>query len=147
VSRRHGRPHAGRAVDPGAAAQGYPGRVTLLDLSDETGFKPLSDVTETDDSVRIRLELPGVPHASVQVRVRGDCVEVSGEKVPDFPQGEASYLCLERIFGRFRRAFEVVGAVNLAQVSARMRDGILEVVIPKVRERRGRERLVPVTEE
>jgi HSP20 family protein len=121
--------------------------VTLLDLSDETGFKPLSDVTEADDSVRIRLELPGVPPASVQVRVRGDCVEVSGEKVPDFPQGEASYLCLERIFGRFRRAFEVVGAVNLAQVTARMRDGILEVVIPKVRERRGRERRIPVTEE
>ncbi|HEX9191833.1 MAG TPA: Hsp20/alpha crystallin family protein [Candidatus Deferrimicrobiaceae bacterium] len=146
MSRRQGRSHSGRAEDPGAAAQGHPGRVTLLDLSDETGFKPLSDVAEADDSVRIRLELPGVPPASVQVRVRGDCLEVSGEKVQDLPQGEASYLCLERIFGRFRRVFEVVGAVNLAQVSARMRDGILEVTIPKVRERRGRERHIPVTE-
>jgi HSP20 family molecular chaperone IbpA len=36
--------------------------------------------------------------------------------------------------------------VNLAEVSARMRDGILEVSIPKVRERRGRERRIPVTE-
>jgi len=147
VTRRQGRSHAGRAEEQGVAGEKLPGRVTLLDLSDETGFKPLSDVTEADDSVRIRLELPGVPPASVQVRVRGDCVEVSGEKVPDFPQGEASYLCLERIFGRFRRVFEVVGAVNLAQVTARMRDGILEVVIPKVRERRGRERRVPVTVE
>ena len=147
MSRRHGRSHAGRAEEQGVSGERFPGRVTLLDLSDETGFKPLSDVTEADDSVRIRLELPGVPPASVQVRVRGDCVEVSGEKVPDFPQGEASYLCLERIFGRFRRVFEVVGAVNLAQVTARMRDGILEVVIPKVRERRGRERRVPVTVE
>ena len=145
MSRRHGRTHAGRVEGPGAAAQRVPGRVTLLDLSDETGFRPLADVTEADDSVRIRLELPGVPPASVQVRVQGECVEVSGEKVPDFPQGEASYLCLERIFGRFRRVFEVVGAVNLAEVSARMRDGILEVSIPKVRERRGRERRIPVT--
>jgi HSP20 family protein len=147
VTRRHGRSRAGRAEDPGTASQALPGRVTLLDLSDETSFKPLSDVTEADDSVRIRLELPGVPPPSVLVRVRGDCVEVSGEKVPDFPQGEASYLCLERIFGRFRRVFEVGGAVNLAQVSARMRDGILEVSIPKVRERRGRERRIPVTED
>ena len=146
MSRRHGRTHAGSAEGPGAAVQRVPGRVTLLDLSDETGFKPLADVAEADDSVRIRLELPGVPPASVQVRVQGECVEVSGEKVPDFPQGEASYLCLERIFGRFRRVFEVVGAVNLAEVSARMRDGILEVSIPKVRERRGRERRIPVTE-
>ena len=147
MSRRHGRSHAGRAEESGAAAQGTPGRVTLLDLSDETGLRPLSDVTETDDRVRIRLELPGVPPASVQVRVRGDCIEVSGEKAQDFPPGEASYLCLERIFGKFRRVFEVVGSVNLAQVSARMRDGILEVAIPKVRERRGRERRVPVTED
>ena len=146
MSRRHGRSHAGRAEGPGAAGQRAPGRVTLVDRSEVTGFQPLSDVTEADDSVRIRLELPGVPPASVLVRVRGDCVEVSGEKVPDFPQGEASYLCLERIFGRFRRVFEVVGAVNLAEVSARMRDGILEVSIPKVRERRGRERRIPVTE-
>ena len=145
MSRRHGRSHAGRAEGPGAE-QRAPGRVTLVDRSEVTGFQPLSDVTEADDSVRIRLELPGVPPASVQVQVRGECIEVSGEKVPDFPQGEASYICLERIFGRFRRVFEVGGAVNLAQVSARMRDGILEVSIPKVRERRGKERSIPVTE-
>ncbi len=84
---------------------------------------------------------------TAEVWVRGECVEVSGEKVADPPQGDASYLCLERIFGRFRRAFEVVGAVNLGQVSARMRDGILEVTIPKIRERRGRERRVAVSEE
>ncbi len=147
MSRRHGRSRTGGAEEPDAAAPALPGRVTLLDLSDETGLQPLSDVTEGDDSVRIRLELPGVPAASVQVWVRGDCVEVSGEKVPDFPQGEASYLCLERIFGRFRRAFEVAGAVDLARVSARLREGILEVTIPKIRERRGRERRVAVTEE
>ena len=147
MSRRHGRSHAGRADVPGTPDREPSGRVTLLDLSDESGYHPASDVTETGDLVRIRLELPGVRPASVQVRVRGDCVEVSGEKAPDFPQGEASYLCLERIFGKFRRVFEVVGAVNLAQVSARMRAGILEVSIPKVRERRGQERRIPVTED
>jgi HSP20 family protein len=146
VSRRHGRSHAGRADAPGAAAQAESGRVTLLDLSEGAGYHPPSDVTEADDLVRIRLELPGVRAGSVRVLVRGDCVEVSGEKAADFPQGEASYLCLERIFGKFRRVFEVAGAVNLAQASARMANGILEVSIPKVQERRGRERRIPVKE-
>jgi HSP20 family protein len=121
--------------------------VTLVDLSEGASFRPLSDVTEAADAIRVRLELPGVPAATVQVWIRGCRVEVSGEKVPDFPPGEAGYLCLERIFGKFRRIFEVVGAVNLAQVTARMRDGILEIVIPKVRERRGRERRVTITED
>jgi len=151
VSRRQGRSTLGRvtaARDAEAgAARGIAGHVTLLDLSDDTSYKPLSDVTEGDDAVRIRLELPGIPKESVQVWVRGDCIEVAGEKAPDFPPGEASFLCLERIFGKFRRVFEVVGSVNLGQVSARMRDGILVVTIPKIAERRGRERRVPVTGE
>ena len=149
--RRHGRSPAGRATpdrETGAgSARGNAGHVTLHDLSDDTTFKPLSDVTEGDDAVRIRLELPGVPLESVQVWVRGDRIEVSGEKAADSPAGEASFLCLERIFGKFRRVFEVAGAVNLGRVTARMRDGILVVTIPKIPERRGGERRVPVTGE
>jgi len=81
----------------------------------------------------------------VQVRVLGNRIEVTGEKVPDFPPGETSFLCLERIFGKFQRAFEVRGSVNLGEVSARMANGILVITIPKVAERRGRERRIPVT--
>ncbi len=67
------------------------------------------------------------------------------EKTPDFPPGETSFLCLERIFGKFQRAFEVRGSVNLGEVSARMANGILVITIPKLAERRGRERRIPVT--
>jgi HSP20 family protein len=100
---------------------------------------------EVDDAVRILLEIPGVPATSVQVRVLGNRIEVTGEKFPDLPPGETSFLCLERTFGKFQRAFEVRGSVNLGEVSARMANGILVITIPKVAERRGRERRIPVT--
>jgi HSP20 family protein len=119
--------------------------VLLLDLPVESACQPLADVVEGDDVVRVLLELPGVPRASVQVRVLGNRIEVTGEKPPDFPPGETSFLCLERIFGKFQRAFEVRGAVNLGEVSARMANGILVITIPKLAERRGRERRIPVT--
>ena len=121
------------------------GHVLLLDLPVESVCQPLSDVVEVDDAVRVLLEIPGVPAASVQVRVLGNRIEVTGEKPPDFPAGETSFLCLERIFGKFQRAFEVRGSVNLGEVSARMANGILVITIPKVPERRGRERRIPVT--
>ena len=120
------------------------GHVLLLDLPVESTCQPPSDVVEVDDAVRVLLEIPGVPAASVQVRVLGNRIEVTGEKIPDFPPGETSFLCLERIFGKFQRAFEVRGAVNLGEVSARMTDGILVITIPKVVERRGREHRIPV---
>lgn len=121
------------------------GHVLLLDLPVESTCQPPSDVVEVDNAVRVLLEIPGVPISSVQVRVLGNRIEVTGEKIPDFPPGETSFLCLERIFGKFQRAFEVRGSVNLGEVSARMANGILVITIPKVAERRGRERRIPVT--
>jgi HSP20 family protein len=121
------------------------GHVLLLDLPVDAACQPPSDVVEVDDAVRVLLEIPGVPAASVQVRVLGNRIEVTGEKIPDFPSGETSFLCLERIFGKFQRAFEVRGSVNLGEVSARMANGILVITIPKVAERRGLERRIPVT--
>jgi HSP20 family protein len=111
----------------------------------ESACQPLSDVVEVDDAVRVLLEIPGVPAASVQVRVLGNRIEVTGEKTPDFPAGETSFLCLERVFGKFQRAFEVRGSVNLGEVSARMANGVLVITIPKIADRRGRERRIPVT--
>ena len=134
---------SGEARQEGAAV-GRTGHVLLIDLPVESAYHPPSDVTEVDDAVRLLLEVPGVPAESLQVRVLGNRIEVYGEKTPDFPGGETSFLCLERIFGKFRRAFEVRGSVNLGEVSARLANGILEITIPKIEERRGRERRIPV---
>lgn len=134
----------GEVREEGAAAR-RTGHVLLLDLPVESAYQPLSDVVEMDDSVRVLLEIPGIPAASVQVRVLGNRIEITGEKPPDFPAGETSFLCLERIFGKFQRAFEVRGSVNLGEVSARMANGILVITIPKIADRRGRERRIPVT--
>jgi len=133
----------GEVREEGAAAR-RTGHVLLLDLPVESACQPPSDVVEVDDAVRVLLELPGVPVSSVQVRLQGNRIEVTGEKPPDFPAGETSFLCLERIFGKFQRAFEVRGSVNLGEVSARMANGVLVITIPKIAERRGRERRIPV---
>ena len=121
--------------------------VMPLDHSSDTGYQPPLDVTEGEDSVRILLEMPGVPADKVQVLVRGDRIEVIGEKLPDFPKGEISFLCLERGFGKFCRAFEVTGPVNLGMISARHKDGILTITVPKMVERRGGERRIPVVQD
>jgi HSP20 family protein len=135
---------SGEVREEGGASR-RTGHVLLRDLPVESTCQPLSDIVEVDDAVRVLLEIPGVPAASVQVRVLGNRIEVTGEKIPDFPPGETSFLCLERTFGKFQRAFEVRGSVNLGEVSARMANGILVITIPKVAERRGRERRIPVT--
>lgn len=149
MSRKIGAPRTrqkspGEVREEGSAGR-WTGHVLLLDLPVESAYQPPSDVVEVDDAVRVVLEIPGIPAASLQVRVQGNRIEVTGEKLPDFPAGETSFLCLERIFGKFQRVFEVRGSVNLGEVSARMANGILVITIPKVGERRGRERRIPIT--
>lgn len=123
------------------------GGVTLLDIATEGGYHPPADVNETVDGVSIRMEVPGVSVRNVQVVVRGARIEVSGEKRPDQAGCEASFLCIERSFGKFCRIFEISGAVNLAEMTASLKGGVLRLFVPKVSERRGREQRVRIDAE
>ena len=80
----------GEVREEGSAAR-RTGHVLLLDLPVESACQPLADVVEVDDAVRVLLEIPGVPPASVQVRVLGNRIEVTGEKTPDFPRGRPPF--------------------------------------------------------
>ena len=150
MSQRTGGSRARQVPGGGSEARGdvkLVGTVTLLDLSDQAALVPPSDVTEEEGALRVVMELPGVPESAVTVWVRGHRIEVTGDKPPDFPRAQNSFICLERAFGKFRRVFEVAGPLNLGKISARLKDGILTITIPKMAERRGRERRIPVTAE
>jgi len=120
------------------------GQVILLDISEPTAYKPPADVHETPEGVIIRMELPGVAADRMEIWVRGPRIEVAGEKRSDPAGEEASYLCLERCFGKFHRAFDVSGSVNLSRMTAVLRSGVLVLTIPKCTERRGQERQIAV---
>jgi HSP20 family molecular chaperone IbpA len=55
-----------------------------------------------------------------------------------------NFLCMERSFGVFRRVVILGAAVDISRATAVCRDGILQVRVPKVDEKRGRVRVVPV---
>jgi HSP20 family molecular chaperone IbpA len=80
----------------------------------------------------------------VAVFVQGESIEVIGEKKRDSCGSEASFLCLERTFGKFRRMFEVTGCLNMGLVKAVLTGGILMLSIPKCEERRGKRRRIKV---
>jgi HSP20 family protein len=120
------------------------GRVTFLDPFGDPAFLPPADVYESAVEVVIRMELPGVRENEVAVFVQGETIEVIGEKKQAPCGSEASFLCLERTFGKFRRAFEVTGCLNMGLVKAVLKGGVLMLCIPKCEERRGMRRRIKV---
>jgi HSP20 family protein len=106
---------------------------------------PLQDVFETERAIEIVLDLPGVSSDSCRVLLKSGVVLIVGEKDrPEATHGPASFHLVERDFGRFARAVRVHVAVDAANARARLKDGELRIILPKIAERRGREMLVAI---
>lgn len=107
---------------------------------------PGVDVFETEKSVEIVLDLPGVSADCIRVLFKAGVVLVVGEKErPDFSKrAPASFHLVERDFGRFARAVRVNAAIDGSNARARLVNGELRVVLPRISERRGSGILVEI---
>ena len=107
---------------------------------------PVVDVFETDRTVEIVLDLPGVAADAVRILFKAGVLLIVGEKErPDLSKrGPASFHLVERDFGRFARAVRINAAIDGAQAKARLANGELRVVLPRITERRGAGLLVPI---
>jgi HSP20 family protein len=106
---------------------------------------PLQDVFETERTIEIVLDLPGVTTESCRVMIKSGVVLVVGEKErPEPAHGPASFHLVERDFGRFARAVRIHAAIDATKAHARLKDGELRIILPKMQDRRGREILVTI---
>lgn len=107
---------------------------------------PLLDVFETDRTIEIVLDVPGVVADGVRILIKSGVVLVVGEKERPDPslRSPASFHLVERDFGRFARAIRIHAAIDAANARARLKDGELRVILSKIQERRGREIAVAV---
>lgn len=107
---------------------------------------PGVDVFETEKSVEIVLDLPGVAADCIRILFKAGVVLVVGEKErPDFSKrAPASFHLVERDFGRFARAVRINAAIDAARAAARLHHGELRIVLPRLKERRGAGLLIPI---
>jgi HSP20 family protein len=107
---------------------------------------PVVDVFETDKAVEIVLDLPGVSADAVRILCKAGVLLIVGEKErPDLSKrGPASFHLVERDFGRFARAVRINAAIDASQAKARMANGELRVVLPRIADRRGAGLPIPI---
>ncbi|HTK30165.1 MAG TPA: Hsp20/alpha crystallin family protein [Vicinamibacterales bacterium] len=99
---------------------------------------PPIDVFETDSTVEIAVDLPGTDPTAVRILVRGSAVLVAGEKPSRRARGESSFHLVERGFGRFARMVRLGHPCDASRATAVLDDGVLQISVPKMAERRGR---------
>ena len=99
---------------------------------------PPLDVFETDETVQIAVDLPGVNPASVRIVARGHAVLIVGNKTPRRQRPDASFHLVERGYGRFARIVSLSAPCDTSRATATMKNGELRISVPRRAERRGR---------
>lgn len=107
-------------------------------LATETAFRPNLDVTEGNDAFVINVDLPGVSEDDIDVQVMGNRLSVSGQRDAEETREGARYVAIERSYGSFSRSFVLPDSADLEHVEAQLRNGVLEIKVPKRHEMKGR---------
>ena len=92
---------------------------------------PRIDVHEQDGELRVHADLPGVAPSDLDVRVEGDVLTIRGERKSDNERNERNFHVMERSHGSFQRSIQLPFAPDPDEVRATMREGVLELRIPR----------------
>lgn len=95
---------------------------------------PSLDLSETAETVQVRMDVPGVKAADIDIQINGSLLTISGKREEEKEEKDRTYHRIERTYGTFSRTVTLPCAVDEAKVDAQYRDGILTVAMPKTAE-------------
>ena len=96
-----------------------------------TVWAPRTDLSETDDAFRIRLDVPGMTKDDIAINLQNNTLTVSGERSSERQKDSEEYVRVERAFGTFHRTFTLPDAVDPDRVEATYDEGVLTINVPK----------------
>lgn len=96
-----------------------------------SGGQPMMDLTESDDSYTLSVDLPGVRQDDIEISLAGDMLTIRGHVQKESEETHKNVLLKERRQGSFHRSMALPPAADETAISAEMSDGVLTVTIPK----------------
>lgn len=98
-------------------------------------YIPRVDLDTSGQSVKLSAEVPGIDEKDLDVTVTDDSVSIKGEKQAEESQKSGKdFQSIERHYGSFERTISLPCKVDSDKAEARLKNGILTVVIPKIKE-------------
>jgi len=97
-------------------------------------WSPPVDVIDKEDSVIVKAELPGIDKKDVKISISENTLTVRGERKEEQEVKKENYYCCERVRGSYSRTIALPVEVDKAKAKASFKNGILEIILPKLEE-------------
>ncbi len=92
---------------------------------------PRTDITETDKSIKIKMDIPGVDPKDITIEADRDTLVVNGTTTKEEKEKNENYIRIERQSGAFNRIFNLPGGLDIDNIKATNKNGTLSLYIPK----------------
>ncbi|MDR1037556.1 MAG: Hsp20/alpha crystallin family protein [Deltaproteobacteria bacterium] len=92
-------------------------------------FYPPIDIWEDEQGLHIEAEMPGVEASGLSVDLKENTLTILGKVPPN--KNEAKYLKEEFEIGDYYRQFTVSDVIDQENITAKIKDGVLALFLPK----------------
>nr|MDJ0682076.1 Hsp20/alpha crystallin family protein [Xenococcaceae cyanobacterium MO_167.B52] len=107
---------------------------------------PAAELTEKDDALHLKLEVPGMEAKDLDIQVMADRVAIAGERKSKTSSKEngTTRLCeavsfrTEFRYGKFQRIIPLPVRIQNTNVTAEYKNGILNLTLPKSEEEKNK---------
>ncbi len=106
--------------------------VVRQDNSTREYISPYVNIYETPEGYMLEAEMPGVNKDGLEITLEGNDITIIGRRPTDSTHG--TKLVGERALADYRRVFELDPAIDTSKISAKMDQGVLNLVLPKSEE-------------
>lgn len=110
-------------------------------------FTPCIDVTEDDEAIHVKAEVPGMTEKDIDVSLTSDFLTIKGEKSEETEDKKRDYYRKERSYGSFQRVVPLPEEIDTEKAEASFKNGVLNITLPKIPGASPKGKKIPVKSE
>jgi HSP20 family protein len=95
-------------------------------------WRPAVDIREEADRYVIEADLPGIDPKDIEITMEQGVLTIKGERASEKEETHEGYRRVERVRGTFYRRFSLPDSADAEHIEAKGKNGVLEIVLPKL---------------
>lgn len=102
------------------------------------------EVSETDDEIQVKAELPGMDEKDIDIKLDGDVLTIRGERKQEKETKKRNYHVSEMSYGGYSRTIPLPAEVDATKAKAKFKRGVLTLNLPKTEQAKAARKRIPI---